>query len=37
MSHFQNLEQIVSSLRVDESTKQDSVKRTFVFDGEHLT
>lgn len=37
MSNFQNLEQIVSSLRADESTKNDPIKRTFVFDGEHLT
>lgn len=37
MTHFQNLEQIVASLEADETTKSDPIKRTFVFDGEHLT
>ncbi|MDX1304544.1 cupin domain-containing protein [Photobacterium sp.] len=37
MAYFQNLEQIVASLEADESTKCDPIKRTFVFDGEHLT
>lgn len=37
MTYFQNLDQIVASLEADESTKSDPIKRTFVFDGEHLT
>jgi mannose-6-phosphate isomerase-like protein (cupin superfamily) len=37
MTYFQNLDQIVASLEADESTKDDPIKRTFVFDGEHLT
>lgn len=37
MTYFQNLDQIVASLEADESTKNDPIKRTFVFDGEHLT
>lgn len=37
MTYFQNLNQIVASLEADESTKSDPIKRTFVFDGEHLT
>lgn len=37
MTYFQNLEQIVASLEADTSTKNDPIKRTFVFDGEHLT
>ncbi|TKB47302.1 cupin domain-containing protein [Ferrimonas sediminicola] len=37
MTHFHNLDQIVASLEADESTKGDPIKRTFVFDGEHLT
>ncbi|WP_223669625.1 cupin domain-containing protein [Kangiella shandongensis] len=37
MTYFQNLEQIVASLETDESTRNDPIKRTFVFDGEHLT
>jgi len=37
MTYFQNLDQIVTSLETDESTKSDPIKRTFVFDGEHLT
>lgn len=37
MTYFQNLDEIVASLEADESTKTDPIKRTFVFDGEHLT
>ena len=37
MTYFQNLEQIVESLETDESTKNDPIKRVFVFDGKHLT
>lgn len=37
MSYFENLNQIVKSLEADESTKNDPIKRTFVFDGRHLT
>jgi mannose-6-phosphate isomerase-like protein (cupin superfamily) len=37
MSHFQNLRQIVDSLEVDESTKDDPIKRVFVIDGKHMT
>ena len=37
MTYFQNLDQIVASLEADETTKSDPIKRTFVFDGEHLT
>ncbi|TFH87261.1 cupin domain-containing protein [Billgrantia azerbaijanica] len=35
--YFQNLNQIVESLETDESTKNDPIKRVFVFDGRHLT
>ena len=37
MTYFKNLDQIVASLEADESTRGDPIKRTFVFDGEHLT
>lgn len=37
MSYFQNLDQLAASLEADESTKNDPIKRSFVFDGEHLT
>lgn len=37
MTYFQNLDQIVESLETDESTKNDPIKRVFVFDGKHLT
>lgn len=35
--YFKNLDQIVESLETDESTKNDPIKRVFVFDGKHLT
>jgi quercetin dioxygenase-like cupin family protein len=35
--YFQNLNQIVQSLDTDESTRNDPIKRVFVFDGKHLT
>lgn len=35
--YFQNLDQIVQSLDTDESTKNDPIKRVFVFDGKYLT
>lgn len=35
--YFQNLNQIVESLETDESTKNDPIKRVFVFDGRHMT
>jgi len=35
--YFKNLNQIVESLETDESTKNDPIKRAFVFDGKHLT
>lgn len=35
--YFKNLDQIVESLETDESTKDDPIKRAFVFDGKHLT
>ena len=37
MMYFRNLNQIVESLETDESTKNDPIKRAFVFDGKHLT
>ena len=37
MTYFQNLDQIAESLKVDPSTKDDPIKRTFVIDGKHLT
>jgi len=37
MMNFHSLRQIVDSLEIDESTKHDPIKRTFVVDGEHLT
>lgn len=37
MTYFQNLDQIVESLEADESTKNDPIKRAFVFDGKHMT
>ncbi|MCB2217803.1 cupin domain-containing protein [Desulfofustis glycolicus] len=37
MTYFQNLNQIIASLEADGSTKIDPIKRTFVFDGDHLT
>ncbi|RTR05878.1 cupin domain-containing protein [Halomonas nitroreducens] len=37
MTYFQNLDQIVESLDTDESTRNDPIKRVFVFDGEHVT
>lgn len=37
MKYFQNLDQIVESLETDESTKDDPIKRVFVYDGKHLT
>ncbi|SEF67119.1 cupin domain-containing protein [Marinobacterium lutimaris] len=37
MKYFKNLDQIVRSLDTDESTRSDPIKRTFVFDGKHLT
>lgn len=37
MTYFKNLNQIVESLETDESTKNDPIKRAFVFDGQHLT
>lgn len=37
MKYFGNLSQIVDSLETDESTKDDPIKRAFVFDGKHLT
>ncbi len=35
--YFNNLDQIVKALETDESTKNDPIKRVFVFDGKHLT
>ncbi|WP_166266777.1 cupin domain-containing protein [Marinobacter caseinilyticus] len=35
--YFKNLNQIVERLETDESTKNDPIKRAFVFDGRHLT
>jgi len=35
--YFKNLNQIVDSLETDESTKNDPIKRAFVFDGKYLT
>ena len=37
MKYFKNLNQIVESLETDESTRNDPIKRAFVFDGKHLT
>jgi quercetin dioxygenase-like cupin family protein len=37
MTYFKNLDQIAESLEVDQSTRGDPIKRTFVIDGEHLT
>ncbi|WP_020405707.1 cupin domain-containing protein [Hahella ganghwensis] len=37
MMYFKNLDQIVESLDTDESTKNDPIKRVFVFDGKYLT
>lgn len=37
MKYFKNLDQIVESLDTDESTRNDPIKRVFVFDGKHLT
>jgi quercetin dioxygenase-like cupin family protein len=37
VTYFKKLDQIVESLQTDESTKDDPIKRAFVFDGEHLT
>ncbi|MCG7199927.1 cupin domain-containing protein [Marinobacter pelagius] len=37
MSYFNNLNQIVDSLEADASTRNDPIKRAFVFDGKHLT
>ncbi|MBZ2168631.1 cupin domain-containing protein [Marinobacter sp. F4216] len=37
MMHFKNLNEVVESLKTDESTKNDPIKRVFVFDGAHLT
>lgn len=37
MKFFNNLDQIVESLDTDESTRNDPIKRVFVFDGEHVT
>lgn len=37
MQYFHNLDQIVESLDTDESTRNDPIKRMFVFDGEHVT
>lgn len=37
MQHFHNLDQIVETLDTDESTRNDPIKRVFVFDGEHVT
>lgn len=37
MTNFHNLRRIVDSLEVDESTKDDPIKRTFVVDGDHMT
>lgn len=37
MKYFNNLDQIVESLDTDESTRNDPIKRVFVFDGEHVT
>lgn len=36
MKYFQSLDKIVASIEADESTKSNPIKRTFVFDGEHL-
>ncbi len=37
MTNFHSLRRIVDSLEVDESTRNDPIKRTFVVDGEHMT
>ncbi|MDO3720510.1 cupin domain-containing protein [Marinobacter sp. chi1] len=37
MMHFKNLNEVVESLKTDDSTKNDPIKRVFVFDGTHLT
>jgi len=37
VKYFKNLNQMVDSLETDESTKNDPIKRVFVFDGKHLT
>lgn len=37
MTYFQNLNRIAESLETDETTKDDPIKRAFVFDGKHLT
>ncbi|WP_196140382.1 cupin domain-containing protein [Aliikangiella sp. G2MR2-5] len=37
MTYFKNLSQIVEQLEADESTKNDPIKRAFVFDGKHIT
>ncbi|MEQ6890275.1 cupin domain-containing protein [Halomonas sp. CS7] len=37
MQYFHNLDQIVETLDTDESTRNDPIKRVFVFDGAHVT
>lgn len=37
MTYFTNLNQIVDSLEADPTTRNDPIKRAFVFDGKHLT
>lgn len=37
MKYFENLSHIVESLETDDSTRDDPIKRVFVFDGKHLT
>jgi hypothetical protein len=37
MTNFHSLRRIVDSLEINESTKHDPIKRTFVVDGQHLT
>lgn len=37
MTYFKNLDQIVESLDTDDSTRNDPIKRVFVFDGQHVT
>jgi len=37
VTSFRNLNQIVEHLETDESTRNDPIKRLFVFEGHHLT
>ena len=37
MESFLNLQKVLSDLRIDPDTANDPVKRTFLFDGTHLT